>query len=399
MDILNVHQKILDDKSIIGYNYHHYKPYSPNEIGRSDEIRIPIQCSDLFLHLAEGYIYVSGVLNTHTETGVKTVKNYPFYLFEECRLEISGHCIDSVKDLGVVANIKNLLLKSVCESKSSTSLGWFPSDNILKNNAKFDFCLPLKEIFGFCADYTKIVAFVTPEIVLKRSRTDANCFFSETNAETVAITLKNVYLSVPHVELAPVPRLKFLKILENGRPLEMNFRSHKLFVHPKVPKTTQFFWQVQSLALSNRPIFVILAFSDGRADNLKKDFTHFDSTKIRNLKLHLNSQSIPYEQQLFDFAENKISEAYKSFSDFRKFYLGRDTDETALSVDNFVKNYPLFVFNCMFVEPVLKAGSIDVRLECEFHENITSENCTAFCLIVTEQSILYNPLTHIVESN
>ena len=143
MDILNVLERPIEDKSIIGYTFHHYKPYAPNEINKSDEIRIPIQCSDLFLHLSEAYIYISGVLNVHTEVGVKTVKNFPFYLFEECRLESGGKVIDSVRDLGVVANIKNLFCKGMNETKAATSIGWFPSDNILKNNAKFDFCLPL----------------------------------------------------------------------------------------------------------------------------------------------------------------------------------------------------------------------------------------------------------------
>ena len=115
--------------------------------------------------------------------------------------------------------------------------------------------------------------------------------------------------------------------------------------------------------------------------------------------MHLNSQSLPYEQQLYDFINGKYAEAYKAFSDFRKFYLGRNEDETAISIDNFVKNYPVFIFNCIFVEPVLKAGTIDLRLECEFHENFTSNNLTAYCLVICEESIIYNPFTNIVEKS
>ena len=88
-----------------------------------------------------------------------------------------------------------------------------------------------------------------------------------------------------------------------------------------------------------------------------------------------------YEQQLYDFTNSKYAEVYKAFFDFGKFYPGRNEDETAISIDNFVKNYPIFVFNCMFVEPLLKAEAIDHRLECEFHENVTRENLTAYCLV------------------
>ena len=398
MDILNIFQQPAEDKSIVGYTYRHYKPFSPSELSKGNEIRIPIQCSDLFLHLSEGYVYIEGEVSIATANGiVKSVKNSPFYLFENARLEIGGKCIDEVRDLGLIANLRNLLCKSGSESKAASGVGWHPSDNNLSNNAKFDYCIPLKEIFPFCQDYNKIVVFVKPEIVLKRSSTDNNCFFSETNNEVVNVTLTSVYLSIPHVELSPPHRLKFLKIIEQGRKIEMQFRAFKLFVFPKLPRTTSLYWQVQNFSLTNRPIFIIVAFSNNRANDLKKDNTHFDHLKLKNMKIFLNSQSLPYESQSFNFQNSKCSEAYKAFLDFRKFYLGRDENDSAISFDNFQKNYPIFIFNRMFMEPVLKSGAIDLRIEADFHEIIPSENVSAYCLAVCEESIVYNPLTNIVE--
>ena len=51
----------------------------------------------------------------------------------------------------------------------------------------------------------------------------------------------------------------------------------------------------------------------------------------------------------------------------------------------------------MFMEPVLKAGAIDLRIEADFHEILTSDNATAYCLAICEESVIYNPLTNIVE--
>ena len=44
----------------------------------------------------------------------------------------------------------------------------------------------------------------------------------------------------------------------------------------------------------------------------------------------------------------------------------------------------------MIVEPVLKVGAIDLRLECGFHENITSDNLTAYIRVIYEELIIDN---------
>ena len=106
---------------------------------------------------------------------------------------------------------------------------------------------------------------------------------------------------------------------------------------------------------------------------------------------------MPYENQSFNFQNKKCSEAYKAFLDFRKFYLDKNEDNSAISLDNFLKNFLIFVINCMFMEPVLKACAIDLKIESDFHEIKASDNATAYCLTICEESVINNPLTNIVE--
>ena len=51
----------------------------------------------------------------------------------------------------------------------------------------------------------------------------------------------------------------------------------------------------------------------------------------------------------------------------------------------------------MFMEPILIAGAIDLRIEADFHEILASDNVTAYCLAISEESVTYNPLTNIVK--
>ena len=97
--------------------------------------------------------------------------------------------------------------------------------------------------------------------------------------------------------------------------------------------------------------------------------THFDHLSLRNAKLYLTSTAIPYENLKLDFDKNFYATSFKAFTDFRKFYLGKENDGV-LNIDTYKSKYPFMVFNCSFLEPSLKVNSVDIRLECEFSKNI-----------------------------
>lgn len=60
------------------------------------------------------------------------------------------------------------------------------------------------------------------------------------------------------------------------------------------------------------------------------------------------------------------------------------------------KKHPMIVFNCSFLEPSVKTGGVDVRLECDFSQAIPA-NTTAYCLIIHDEIFAYNPFSNIIE--
>ena len=113
MDILNVLEAYEKDRAISSYEYHIYKPYNPGQLGKGDEIRIQVLNSDLFVQLSEAFLYVEGELTTlAANTNILTVDNFPLFLFDEMRLEINGKVIDSIKNVGLHAMMKGVLVTS-----------------------------------------------------------------------------------------------------------------------------------------------------------------------------------------------------------------------------------------------------------------------------------------------
>lgn len=57
---------------------------------------------------------------------------------------------------------------------------------------------------------------------------------------------------------------------------------------------------------------------------------------------------------------------------------------------------PIFVFDCSRQEDSMKNSTIDVRIEIEASENIAA-NTAAYCLIIHDNIVNYNPYTNIVQ--
>ncbi|KYM95152.1 hypothetical protein ALC62_14213 [Cyphomyrmex costatus] len=113
------------------------------------------------------------------------------------------------------------------------------------------------------------------------------------------------------------------------------------------------------------------------------------------LKLFLNSDFFPYDDMNLDFERNKIAILYDMYAKFAKSYYGYETYEALLSVAQFVSAAPLVVIDCSRQNESVKSATVDIRIEFECRENIPS-GTTAYCLIIHDRVIEYNPLTNVV---
>nr|XP_012234650.1 PREDICTED: uncharacterized protein LOC105679297 [Linepithema humile] len=351
MDILDIADEPVFDERIVKYEMHTYNPYANTTLGHSDEIRIPIQQQDLYTLPCESFLYVEGKLVTSADKNRDNVcimgNNCVAFMFDEMRYELDGVEIDRNRNVGITSTIKNYVSLMTEKSKTLKYASWNPDGNPLLDG-NFNFCVPLNTLLGFCEDYKRIVINARHELVLIRSRNDNNSLVGRVGTNPTIELLKN---------------------------------------------TTKHSWAVKAATQLEKPRYVIFALQTGRKNVLSENATQFDACKLTNVRLHLNSDFYPYDDMNLDFDRNRYAILYNMYARFRKAYYGQD--DTYLDIDEFSKTGPFVVIDCSRQNDSVKSATVDVRIEFDCKENIPA-NTTAYCLIIHDRMVEYNPLNNIV---
>ncbi|XP_070159665.1 uncharacterized protein [Polyergus mexicanus] len=176
----------------------------------------------------------------------------------------------------------------------------------------------------------------------------------------ITSTLKNyIQWRMPHVVLNEINKLSMLRALESGQYVSMGFRSWDLYEFPLLQRTTKHSWPIKTAIQLEKPRYVIFVLQTGRKNVMSENTSRFDDCKLINVKLYLNSECYPYDDMNLDFDKNSWSILYDTYQRF------------------------------------CKNATVDVRLEFECKENVPP-NTTAYCLIIHDRVIQYNPLTNVV---
>ena len=125
------------------------------------------------------------------------------------------------------------------------------------------------------------------------------------------------------------------------------------------------------------------------------DPAKFDNCNLTNVKLYLNSEFYPYDDMNLDFKKNKFAVLYDMDAKFRRSYYGSESADALLNLREFVDHGPFVVIDCSRQNELVKSATVDVRIEFDCRENIPN-NTTAYCLIIHDRIVEYNPLTNVV---
>ncbi|XP_050454999.1 uncharacterized protein LOC126853375 [Cataglyphis hispanica] len=379
-DILNIGGEPVFDDRIVKIETHTYNPYANTTFEHSDEIRIPIQQQDLY------------TLPYETEGSDVTLENNCIaFMFDEIRYELDGVEIDRNRNVGITSTLKNYVTISSDRTVIMRNAGWDAQTNA---NGYFNFCVPLYMLLGFCEDYKRVVINARHELILIRSRNDNNCLIGNLALEPV-INIFKIQWRMPHVILNEVNKLSMLRALESGRYLSMGFRSWDLYEFPLLQHTTKHSWAIKTATQLEKPRYVVFALQTGRKNVMSEDTSRFDDCKLNNVKLYLNSECYPYDDMNLDFDKNRWSILYDTYQRFCKNYYGYEYLEPSLTVTQFLRNGPFMIIDCSRQNESVKSATVDVRLEFECKENVPM-NTTAYCLIIHDRVIQYNPLTNVV---
>ena len=396
-DILTIGGEPIFDDRIVKFETHTYNPYANTTFKFSDEIRIPIQQQDLYTLPCESYIYVEGRLTVEKATNAtrsKLANNCVAFMFEEIRYELDGVEIDRNRNIGITSTIKNFISLTSEKSKLLRNAGWFADGSDITEHGDFNFCVPLENLLGFCEDYRRVIINARHELILIRARNDNNCIVSA-EGETPSIELTRIQWRIPHVSLNEVNKLSLLRTLESGRYLSVGFRSWDLYEFPLLQNTTKHSWAVKTATQLEKPRYVVFALQTNRKNNPTADPAKFDNCNLTNVKLYLNSECYPYDDMNLDFKKNKFAVLYDMYAKFRRSYYGGESAEALLNLREFADHGPFVVIDCSRQNELVKSATVDVRIEFDCRENIP-DNTTAYCLIIHDRIVEYNPLTNVV---
>ena len=395
-NILNIGGEPIFDDRIVKIETHTYNPYANTSLGYSDEIRIPIQHQDLYTLPSESFLYIEGKVNVREVADGTTYSlgnNFVAFLFDELRYELDGVEIDRNRNVGITSTIKNYISLTSAKSKMLKSAAW--SIKLNEYVPYFNVCVPLNMLLGFCEDYKRVVINARHELILIRARNDYNSLYASVDTAKIDIELFKIQWRMPHVILNEVNKLALLRTLESGRYLTMSFRSWDLYEYPLLQNTTKHSWTVKTATQLEKPRYVIFALQTDKKNRIIRVVRNFDDYNLSNVKLYLNSEFYPYDDLNLDFPKNRFAILYDMYARFRKSYYGCEDDETLLTVAEFLRRGPFTVIDCSRQNESVKNATVDVRLEFDCKENVPP-NTTAYCLILHDRVVEYNPLTNVV---
>jgi hypothetical protein len=399
ISLLNVNEKVMFDNAITNVEYHSYQSYIPGELKYNDECRIVIQQQELLTAPGLSQLHIQGRILKHDQSAVSTkvlpINNFIAHLFDEIRLELGGVIVDRIKNPGITTTMKGYVSHTPNESTALINAGWSPLEDTYTNfdaqTGAFDVCWPLSNILGFAEDYKKVVLNLRQELILLRSSTDLNATLESTGLEKAYIRITKIVWQVPHFN---EEKLKLFNIIEKNNPLSIAHRRWELFTYPLLQESHSFTWVLKSSTSLEKPRFVIIGFQTDRKNNLRKDASKFDHCHLKNIKLYLNSQSYPYENLNLDYRHNQYALAYDMYARFQQsyYYNKKMICEPLFKPAKFKTDAPLLVIDCSYQNETFKNGTVDARIEFETLADMPA-NTSAFCLVLYEQFVSYEPLT------
>lgn len=400
-NILNLLEPVLDDTSIIRYEYHNILPYSSTSFDNNDEIRIPLHQQDVLSLPSESRIFLQGTLQKGNvdaygeNDGLSN--NAMAHLFSEIRYELNGIVVDRVRNPGITSLMKGLASFTNQEITRLSNSSFHLENRTAK---EFSYCVPLKLLLGFAEDYKKILLNVKQELILVRSRTNNNAFIDTLDKLNLTLTLTTVQWQVPFVNVNDENRLQMMTLLKKNIPIQISFRSWEMYEYPNIPSTTSSIsWPIRMTSNQEKPRFLIVGFQTNRNENLKANPSVFDHCGIRNMRLFIGAESYPYTPLEAKFATKQIAVLFENFLSFRKQYYFNnehyDVGQASITIEEFITSFPLWVIDCSRQSEVIKGGAVDVRLEIDASKNFPA-NTTAYSLIIYDRLIEYTPFSGIV---
>jgi len=407
---LDVNASYVSESPIQEMFVHSFLPFSTSALNNGDEIRIAIQNRDAYTLPSESFIYLEGNITKPADmkSEINISNNGLTNLFNEMKYEINSVEIQRVKKPGVTSIMKGYCSYTPADTNILQNAAW---DDVNKNknfvqNGSFSGCIPLKHVFGFCEDYNKILINCSQQLVLNRAMSDLSSIHfttavdenmqseaMKTKAKQIRIVLTKVLWKVPVVRVNDRERLKLLKTIESKKMINCAFRNWELCEYPNIPQTKKHSWMVKTCSQVEKPRCLIIAFLTNAVGTVSDGYNaDYDTCSLTNVKAYINSIEYPYENFNESFDKNLFTMFYQNYVDFQKYYYERANAQPYLTREKYKELGPFICIDCSRQNDDAKTSSVDLRIEFEAENNFPA-NTAAYCLVIHDRIIQYNPFT------
>ena len=394
-DILQITEPIIREDNIGKYEHIEYNPVVGANLN-SGSIRINIETQDIFTHPCESFLLIEGQLLKNDGTlyadadAISLINNGMMYLFKNIKYQLSGHEIESILNPGQATTMLGLLKypddfskfkglnqlwykdTSVTAILDNDNIGFMLRHSYINNTpvpkGTFSFRIPLKHIFGFCIDYTKIVYGMKQTLTLTRDQ-DNNAIFRL--ADAGKIRLDKIAWYMPHVFPADAQKIELCKIIEKKEKLPVGYRMIQWDSAP-VPQTTSFTWRLAVKSSPEVPRFIIVGFQTNKNNRQEGNPAVFDNVRVKNIYCTLNSTRYPEVDYDISFERNQFSRVYGDTVLFRSKLFNMDelVSNSNITPIDYKNLYPLFLLDVSKQSERLKYSVTDIQIKAFFDVNI-----------------------------
>ena len=174
----------------------------------------------------------------------------------------------------------------------------------------FQCAIPMRNIFGFVDDYSKVTYGMRDTLQLIR-KDDNDALFRTAAAGAGKIVMSKLAWSVPIVQPNDVRKVNLYKSIaaNNIIPVWFRMRQCKTFFLFQVRSTV---WRLGVCSTPKKPRWVLVGLQTDKSDNQERNATLFDHCNLTNMQVWLNHSRYPSVDMAADFAKEQYAGVYKS---------------------------------------------------------------------------------------
>ena len=416
MDILQIQEKYTEDNSIKSLEPYSFQPISGTQLNGAGQISIRIENQDSFFLPRRSWLQIEGKLVKDAAgavygdgDNVAIGNNGLMYLFDNIKYELSGQEIESLYHPGQATTMLGLtkyssdynggpgLNQCWCLDTSTVAdednLGFKKRhDYLIEKSApkgSFRFIIDLESIFGFCADYDKVMYGFIHTLTLVRSAGSNNAIFKDADADVGKIVMDSITWFMPRVEPSDGEKYQLYKTIESKSALDVGFRMRQC-TSVSLPAVLNYTWRMGVRAIPEQPRQIIIAFQTAKANSQTANASLFDHCSVSNMYVVLNNTRYPAIDFHSNFAKNHFDHFFKNMVDFRRKFYGLDQLVSSPNVDpvSYKELFPIFVFDVSKQSERLQQGVVDITVEMMFSVAIPA-NTVAYAMIISDRKLRF----------